>query len=148
MTQTIREISSSVLVTTSKNPVVQFIRYSIVGFIATVFDFGILVLLVELVSLNHLLANIFSYSVGTTVNYLLSVYWVFATRNMKSRSIEFTTFAAVGVVGFVISEGCMFLGVNVIGLEYTVTKALSVFFTLCWNFTFRKLLLFRDGMNS
>ena len=148
MARNIRSFTGNGFFAVSRNPLVQFVRYSMVGFVATIYDFALLVILVEYVNVNHLLANVASYSVGTGVNYLLSIYWVFSTRNMKSKSFEFTTFAAVGVVGFAISEGCMFVGVNLLGIEYTLTKAISVFFTLCWNFTFRKLLLFRDSKKS
>lgn len=124
---------------------IQFIRYVIVGIVATAVDFGILTLLVEAAQLHYLAANACGFTAGLVTNYLLSVWWVFSSRLASSRMAEFLIFSAVGAVGLGISEGCMYLGVDIFGLDYRVAKVMSVVCTLVWNFTARKVLLFREG---
>ena len=122
---------------------IQFIRYVVVGAVATAVDFATLMLLVEAAGIHYLLANACGFTTGLVTNYLLSVRWVFSCRTAESRMAEFLIFAAVGVVGLGISEGCMYLGVDIFGLDYRAAKAASVVCTLVWNFAVRRLLLFR-----
>jgi putative flippase GtrA len=140
----ITALLEKLIVISSTSVALQAWRYTVVGLIATVFDFCILVFLVEACGIGYLVANIFGFTVGTLVNYLLCVIWVFPNRNLKSKSAEFTVFVIVGIGGLGISEACMYLGVEMLGIHYTLTKIISVFFTFLWNFSFRKILLFRN----
>ena len=123
---------------------VQAFRYALVGCIATALDFGTLILLIRGLNVHYLIANALSFTVGLATNYILSIRWVFTSRVVHSRTVEFIVFAAVGIGGLGISEGCMYLGVGVFGLRTELAKLITVFCTLVWNFGLRKALLFRD----
>lgn len=122
----------------------QFMRYVVVGGVATVFDFGTLVLLVSGLAVHYLLGNACAFVIGITVNYVLSTRWVFRTRNVANRPVEFLVFAIVGVVGLGVSQIVMFVGVEWMGSPYQFAKVLAVGIQFFWNFGARKLLLFRN----
>jgi putative flippase GtrA len=122
----------------------QFLRYLLVGGIATVFDFGAFVLLIA-GGIHYLLANGIAFAIGVSVNYVLSVLWVFSSRAMDSRIVEFLIFVLVGVAGLGISEACMFVGVDIVHFHYTMAKLGAIACALIWNFAARKLLLFRGS---
>jgi putative flippase GtrA len=123
----------------------QAFRYLIVGGVATIVDFGVLVLLVDVIGFHYLLANVCSFTAGLVTNYLLSIRWVFATRLMSSAYLEFLLFGTIGVVGLGLSELIMYVGVNGLEVHYSLAKAAAVAGVLAWNFGARRALLFRPG---
>jgi putative flippase GtrA len=123
---------------------VQFFRYTLSGVLATVADFGIYAFLVKVVGIHYLLGNAGSSLAGMTVNYLLSIRWVFPRRQVRSQGLEFAIFTLVGLVALGMSELCMYIGVHVFGMYDILAKVLATGFTLAWNFSMRKLLLFHD----
>ena len=122
----------------------QFSRYLVVGTIATVADFGTLVFLMELLYLHYLASNAIGFLVGLITNYVLSVSWVFSSRVLATKWLEFLVFSFIGIVGLGISELAMYVGVGLLTLHYTVAKIAAIGATLVWNFTVRKAALFRE----
>ncbi|HUV39811.1 MAG TPA: GtrA family protein [Planctomycetota bacterium] len=123
---------------------VQFLRYIVVGGVATVVDFGVYVLLVRGLGIHYLAGNAAGFSAGLVTNYLLSVWWVFASRRLVSRSAEFVVFAVIGLAGLGISECCMFVGVALLHVNDLLIKVSATICTLLWNFGVRRRMLFRD----
>ena len=123
----------------------QLARYLLVGGAAFVVDFTTLVLLAEWGQIDHLTAAAAGFLVGLIVNYFLSVTWVFHQRSLSNRQAEFLIFSAVGLAGLVLTELILFVGTDISGLDYRLSKVLAVITVLFWNFGLRKLLLFRAG---
>ena len=128
----------------SHSLVPQFARYTVVGGIATVFDYGTFIVLARALGWHYLLANACAFLVGIAVNYTLSTRWVFNHRNVNSHLAEFIVFAVVGVVGLGISQCTMLIGVEWVGLNYALAKLFAVGTQFIWNFGARKALLFRN----
>mgnify|MGYP000884172788 CR=1 FL=1 len=140
-----RRLIDNALVQTTDRISVQFLRYLVVGGVATIFDFGVFLLLTDnhTAGVHYLLANALAFAVGVSVNYVLSVRWVFSSRAMESRITEFVVFVVVGIVGLGISETALFLGVEYVHLKHPLAKLGAIGSALVWNFAARKLLLFR-----
>jgi putative flippase GtrA len=77
------------------------------------------------------------------VNYLLSITWVFGSRSLADKKTEFAIFSFIGVAGLGWTELLMYLGTSVAGLDYRVSKIVTVVIVLFWNFGMRKAILFR-----
>ncbi|WP_288817319.1 GtrA family protein [uncultured Alistipes sp.] len=120
---------------------IQLFRYFFVGGAAFVVDFGLLWLLTEW-GLSYLLSAAFSFVAGLTINYALSVRWVFRDHTLHSHIIEFVFFAAIGVVGLGMNEAIMWMATELAGLYYLGSKLISTAVVFFWNFTARKYLLF------
>jgi putative flippase GtrA len=123
---------------------VQFFRYTVSGALATVADFGTYAVLVKVLNIHYLVGNAGSFTTGMMVNYLMSIWWVFPRRQVRSKGLEFAIFTLVGLVALGISELCMYIGVHVFGIYDILAKVLATGFTLVWNFSMRKRLLFHD----
>ena len=117
-------------------------RYVIAGSIAFASDMSSLYMLVELFGLHYLVSNIFSYSIGLLVVYLLNVKWVFPIRKYNQVSIEFTIFAIIAVTGLAISEIIMWFTVEKYDLLYFHAKIIATAFVFGFNYFLRKILLF------
>ena len=61
----------------------QITNFVIIGGISFLVDIGFLILFVELFSLNVIIATIFSMTISTTVNYFLSIKFVFINGKYK-----------------------------------------------------------------
>ena len=122
---------------------VQVVRYTIVGGLAFVVDFGTLFWLTEWLSFHYLASAAIAFVLGLLVNYELSVRWVFARRTVDRKLVEFTIFAGIGVVGLALTEVLLWVFTERVGLHYLASKLLTAFFVYLWNFLVRKFILFR-----
>ncbi len=124
----------------------QFLKFGVVGVIAFVIDYGVLMLLSQVFGMDPVLAAGISFCVSVIFNYLASMRYVFTHREDLSRGREFVIFIVLSAIGLVINELCMAAGVAVLGtsaLMVTVTKLFATAVVMVWNFVSRKKWL--DG---
>ncbi len=122
-----------------KRLVQQFLKFSVVGVIAFVIDFGVMVVLTELADLPPVVSAGVSYCVSTVFNYVASMRYVFAHREGLSRTREFIIFVTLSVIGLGLNEAIMWLGGRLVGDEwYMLTKVLATTLVMFWNFFSRK----------
>ncbi len=130
------------------NTFIQFFRYIFVGGFATVVDWGLSAALFYLVFGQQLavLCNGLSFAAGLIVNYFISTFWVFNNSKIKNKFVEFLSFAAIGVVGLLITLGVTYvfewLLADKTSLYQMIAKVASTALSFFWNFFARKLLLF------
>jgi putative flippase GtrA len=122
--------------------VLQLFRYTLVGGLAFLVDYGSLFLLKELAGMHYLWAAAIAFSLGVVTNYCISIRWVFDKRTMQSQQVEFLIFALLGVMGLGINELVMYALTSGAGLHYLGSKLVSTGVTYTWNFVSRKTLLF------
>ena len=129
-----------------KQLVSQFMKFGIVGVIAFVIDYGLLVLLTEVFSINYLVSATISFTASVVFNYAASMRYVFTHKEGMSRRREFVIFVVLSVIGLVINNVCMWAGVEQFGIHYLVTKIVATAIVMVWNFVTRKIFL--DGGRS
>ncbi len=120
----------------------QFVRYAVVGFVAFVVDFAVLVACTEVLGWHYLWSASAGFAAGLWVNYALSVSWVFAERRVASRRIEFLVFSLIGIGGLFLTAMLMWIGSDVIGIDYRICKVATVALVTLWNFGLRRIVLF------
>lgn len=133
---------SRLLKGTTDNTGIQFVRYTVVGGCAFIVDFSCLFVLTSYCHIHYLLSAAFAFILGLTVNYLLSITWVFNKRKMRSMWAEFSLFAAIGVGGLLLNELFMWFFTEVVLFYYLISKAVSTVLVYIYNFGVRKLTLF------
>ena len=134
----------------------EFLRYAFVGGIAFVVDFGVFFLFRELVFANDgktaiVVSTAAGFLAGLTLNYLLSMAVVFRSESQQKQGRTkkaFLIFAAVGVVGLVLTELLQLLGEGVLGNclgvygKYAVRLCVTGV-VLIWNYAGRKIFVFK-----
>ena len=113
-------------------------KFGIVGVVAFVVDYGVMIALKELAGFDAVVAAGISFVVSLVVNYLLSMRYVFERREDISRRREFAMFVLLSVVGLMINEACMLGGVNLLGFDYRLVKIGATAVVMVWNFVSRK----------
>ncbi len=118
----------------------QFWRYFIGAGIGYLFDFGTLVLLTEVFSVNYLLSAIIGFTVGLIVVFIISKRFVFGDSKLQSKSLEFGLFAVIGVGGLGILTLLMWLLTDLASINYIISKIVATTIVYTWNFFVRRAL--------
>ena len=123
-----------------KNLIIQIIKFSIVGVIATIVDFGVLMLLKEVVHFDVLVASALSFCVSVVANYILSMLFVFkGGKNGKIK--EFIIFVVLSIGGLLLNQLLMWLGTEILAVYYLWVKVFTCVFVPIYNFVTRKIFL-------
>lgn len=140
----------------SRSLILEFLRYAVVGGISALADMGALALMTELVfdgkntGLALFVSVAVGFLVGLTLNYALSIAFVFIRAEQRERGrglVPYLLYAAVGLIGFGMTEGLMHLGMLVVptaGLWYLLLNGGVKCVVLVWNYVGRKLLVYRS----
>lgn len=118
----------------------QIIRFSIVGVIATIIDYIILYGLTEYLNINYLISSTISFSISLIVNYILSIKWVFNTKR-KQNIKEVLIFAILSIIGLLINEIILYLGVHLLNIYYMLCKVVATIIVMIYNFISRKIFI-------
>lgn len=132
------------------NTLIQFFRYLFVGGLAFVVDFALSYIVFRFVFHEQKefgwIANALSFIAGLVVNYIVSTFWIFKTSKVENKLVEFISFAAIGVVGLLITIGITVLFEKWLGdtthLFLIIAKIVSTAVSFLWNFFARKILLY------
>ena len=124
---------------------VQMFRYLVTGWTAFIADVGLLTLLTECCGRDLLLLwTGIAFSTGIIITYVLSVRWVFDSRNVENRAAEFGIFTLIGIIGLGLTELLMWLLAEKAGLHYLPAKGITAGIVFFWNFVAKKFILFRN----
>ena len=132
-----------------KDICLEFVRYCIVGGIAFLADFGTLVVVQESLLKDFqygvYIATLIGFMVGLTVNYILSLLFVFTQKKdrSKGRTIgAFFVFGIIGLLGLLWTEIGMWVGIALLSWNYRIVKVLVTGAVLLWNYLGRKVFIF------
>lgn len=139
----IRDFINTLIKNPSGNLLVQLMRYFVSGGVAFVVDASLLYILTEWVGLHYLFSTVLSYSVGLVITYLFSILWVFDNRSVENKVLEFSVFAAIGVMGLGLTSLFMWIFTSKLGVYYLWSKIVTTVIVFVWNFIAKKLILFR-----
>jgi putative flippase GtrA len=130
----------------------QIVRYILASGVALAIDIGLLLTLVES-GLHYLLANAIAFTAGALIGFLLCITWVFPARRIQHAGLAFGVFALIGLVGLLVNTGVLALAWEVLDLPgrfglgprpgLLLCKAAAALVSFAWNFSARKILLFR-----
>lgn len=124
---------------------IQLLRYGVSGLTAAAVDMGMLALLTEVFGERMLLVwTAIAFACGLLVTYLMSIYWVFSNRTVSSRAKELAIFISIGIIGLALTEFLMWVFARKLEWHYLIAKMVSATTVFIWNFTAKKLLLFRN----
>lgn len=121
----------------------QIMRFGIVGIIAFVIDYAVLLVLTEVAGVHYLISSAIAFLVSVIFNYIMSVTFVFETDKNRSKGAEFGLFALMSAGGLGINQLMMWLLSDVMFIPYQLSKILTTGVVMVYNFVTRKLFLER-----
>jgi putative flippase GtrA len=139
------KIRKTLFVNKTESTIIQLFRYTFVGGLAFIVDFGTLYLLTEFLHLHYLISAAAAFILGLLTNYFLSIKWVFSSRTIDSRSVEFMLFAIIGLIGLGLNELFLWIFTDLLSIYYLLSKIITAVFVYLWNFFARKYALFNSN---
>lgn len=125
----------------NKKLIKQILKFGVVGVIAFVIDYAVLVLCKEVFGLPVLVSAATGFTVSVIANYILSVKFVFDVDENKSKKRNFILFIIFSVIGLGLTELIMWLGTDIINLHYLFVKVVATGIVMVFNFITRKMFL-------
>lgn len=138
----------------------RFVKFSVVGVIGAVVDFGTFNLLTAVLTVNSILASALSFTAAVTSNFLWNRHWTYPDSRSKPVGRQAVQFAAVNLVGLAIRTpifafGERFfvriapglpipLGIDPIQLGRNLALAVAVIVVLFWNFAVNRMWTYSD----
>ena len=127
------------------NTLIQLFRYTFVGGIAFIVDFACLYILKEFAGLHYLFSATIAFTIGLSINYILSILWVFKSKTINNRSLEFLIFAVIGIIGLGLNVLIIWFSTEQLNIFYLHSKLISTAIVYFWNFLARKYILYRGS---
>jgi len=125
----------------TKKLLLQMFKFLLVGGLAFVIDYVTLIICKEVFNIPVLISAAIAFTVSVVVNYILSVKWVFDVDKSKSEKKNFIIFIVFSVIGLGLTELIMWLGVDIIKINYLIVKIIATAIVMVFNFVTRKLFL-------
>ena len=119
----------------------QLIVYCIIGCTGATLDFVVYALLTGRVGMHYQLANFLSVSMGIINNFFWNCYFNFKTKDRILRRL--VSFYSVGMFGWTLSAFCLWLFIEVMGLNAIVSKLGTIFIVTVVQFCLNKFITFR-----
>ena len=119
----------------------QLFRFGIVGAICFLIDYSILYICTDIFKIYYLISSIISFSISTIFNYILSIKFVFNIKEDRNKNKDFINFIVFSVIGLILNQIIMWIGVDVINIYYMITKVISTCIVICFNYITRKIFL-------
>ena len=124
----------------------QFIIYAGIGAIGTTAHYATLILLVQVIRTNPVIATTTGFIVGALVNYLLNYRITFHSNKPHREALS--RFFSVASLGAIINTAIMAIGITMFDLHYLFIQVIATCFVLALNFTINKYWTFADNQLS
>lgn len=119
----------------------QIMKFGVVGVIAFVIDFGVMVFLTEVFGIDPVISATVSFIISVIFNYAASMRYVFSHREGMSRTHEFVIFVVLSAIGLGINDLLIWAGTDLATFDYRLVKIFATAVVMVWNFVTRKIFL-------
>lgn len=119
----------------------QIMKFGVVGVIAFVIDFGVMVFLTEMFGIDPVISATVSFIISVIFNYAASMRYVFSHREGMSRTREFVIFVVLSAIGLGINDLLIWAGTDLASFDYRLVKIFATAVVMVWNFVTRKIFL-------
>lgn len=119
----------------------QIMKSGVVGVIAFVIDFGMMVFLTEVFGIDPVISATVSFIISVIFNYAASMRYVFSHREGMSRTSEFVIFVVLSAIGLGINDLLIWAGTDLASFDYRLVKIFATAVVMVWNFVTRKIFL-------
>lgn len=137
-----------------KKLIAQLLKFGVVGGISFVVDFTVYAVLANVIGVHYLFAGVCSFIVSVTVNYLLSMRFVFESKDDIKKTTEFAIFVVLSLIGLGLNSLILYLCVDVmyanvswlnhligVDLMKLAAKIIATAIVMVYNFISRKIFL-------
>lgn len=120
----------------------QFLRYLVTGFTSFGIEYGLYVLLFNVLKVHYIIASILVYAFVFWFVFLVNRFWSFqSTGNIKKQLFQYLFLFAFNLI--VSNVILMYLFTDILGISPFISPILKMAFVVCWNFLIYKYIIYR-----
>lgn len=116
---------------------VQIIKFTAVGGISFFVDFAVYTVMCNLLGIHYQIAGICGFVVSVVVNYILSMRYVFISKENVSKKKEFIVFVVLSLIGAFINSCILYVCVDMV---YAFSAELQMLMNEKWMNVFAKII--------
>lgn len=124
-----------------KKLIAQLMKFVVVGGLSFVLDFIIYYVLTNYFSVYYLVAGLFSFSLSLIFNYLMSMKFVFKSKEDLKKTHEFAIFVTLSVMGLGLNLLSLYILVDMFKMNDLIAKVFVAGIVMIFNFVTRKIFL-------
>lgn len=124
-----------------KKLIVQFCKFGIVGLICFSIDYGLMLLLTETAGVSYFISSGVSYTASVVVNYILSMRFVFESKDDVNKFMEILGFVILSIIGLAFNQLIMWIAVETFHIFYAAAKIMATVIVSVYNFVSKKIFL-------
>ena len=118
----------------------QLLKFGVVGIIAFFIDYGAMMLFTEVFGINYLISSTLSFIISVIFNYIASIKFVFEVGHKQTLK-DAAVFIGLSIIGLIINEIIMYIGVDRLLIDYKITKIGATALVMIFNFVTRKIFI-------
>ena len=124
-----------------KKLIVQFCKFGIVGLICFSIVYGLMLLLTETAGVSYFISSGVSYTASVVVNYILSMRFVFESKDDVNKFMEILGFVILSIIGLAFNQLIMWIAVETFHIFYAAAKIMATVIVSVYNFVSKKIFL-------
>ena len=139
-----------------KKIIEQFLKFAVVGGISFLVDFTVYTIMCNVLHIHYIIAGVLGFTVSVVVNYILSMRYVFLSKDDTRKDKEFLIFVVLSLMGMFLNTILLYLCIDILysNLGYLkqllsnewmniVSKVFATGVVMVFNFITRKIFLER-----
>ena len=120
----------------------KFIKFTIIGIIATLIDYSVMIILKEIFSFSVLIASGIAFTVALIFNFTCNMMFVFVDKKEgMTKTKAAIIFLITSVIGLGLNQLIMYLLTEKILIHYIIAKLFSIMVVGLWNFFSKKIMI-------
>ena len=119
----------------------QIFKFVIVGGISFVVDFIVYVVMCNVLYIHYIIAGVAGFSISVIVNYILSMKFVFESKENMRKDKEFIVFVVLSLMGMLLNSLVLFICIDLIFMHNIIAKIIATAIVMVYNFVSRKIFL-------
>ncbi|MDR2780827.1 MAG: GtrA family protein [Synergistaceae bacterium] len=137
------DIAKKIFVVPTSNGLLQLFRTAAAGVLSFILDAWILYVMVEKTGVHYLLAAPISFTASFLFNFYIVREFVFP-KSKKTLAAELLSYFGMALIGLGLTELCMFVFIEYLGVYLLLSKFLSAIVVMVWSFAARKYWIYRQ----
>jgi putative flippase GtrA len=131
----------------SKNKLIRYLKYCMVGGIGVIIDFSIFTILVKIFQINYLVANIFSISIALIFVYYLQKNWTFKYQ-IKEHTKTFQRYLISVALTYLFNNGVLVIFIQVLRFEVLQSKVIQIVLSTILGYILTNYFVFAKRDNT
>ncbi len=123
---------------------VQLARFVVAGGLTASLDFFLYWIFVSVMDWHYILSVTISFIIASSLNYLISIYWVFFNGKYKNQMLEYLIFIIFTFLGLLLNYLILFVGVDFLKLNSLVVRLGAIILVTVFNFLTKKFIVFKN----